>query len=180
MEHRLNEDKYELSDAQKLVIAQALFKACGKLVDTKDPDSLRAAVDAEYTKRYNDSGAKTYDISLNGEKVATYSAKFSKETPEKLEHFLNVDNQTELWRWFSDVTGEELREYVSKDVRAFAEWKWKNDGEIAYGCSIQEMHIPGAKPELIGWMLKVDAQKVADVLPPGVRGLLGGGDEQDY
>lgn len=167
-----------MNDLEKLAIAQALYKKCGEICDTKNPDSLRANVDYSMVEDYAETHNDRKRIELNGQKVGTISLRFSKEQPEKQEAYFNVDDYVLLGKWFADVTDVELREYVYGHLREFAEYKWKHDGEIAYGCSIQTLVIPAAPSEVIGTLLKVDADAVLNsikTLPGGeIAGLLGG------
>ena len=70
--------KRELTDMERLAIAQALFKAIGSVVSTKDPDSLRGRVDAQAIANYKSTGAKSFDLMLNGAKVGSFTVRLSK------------------------------------------------------------------------------------------------------
>ena len=50
----------ELTPIERLVIGQALFDKLGKMVSTKDPDSLRGQADRNYKALFDETGAKTY------------------------------------------------------------------------------------------------------------------------
>lgn len=67
-----------MNDLQKLAIAQALYKVIAETVGTKDPGSLRSRMDDQIIANYGETGAKNFDIMLNGTKVGTYSIRFSK------------------------------------------------------------------------------------------------------
>ena len=170
-----------MNDLERLAIAQAIYSEAGKMCDTKNPDSLRAGVDFNMIEDYAETHVDRKRIEINGEKVGTISLRFSKPTPEKQEAYFNVYDYVLLGQWFAEVTGEELREYCYEHLREFAEYKWKKDGEIAYGCNIETLVIPAAPSEVIGTLLKVDSKAVINSLkelPSGeIAGLLGGADE---
>ena len=67
-----------MNDLQNLAIAQALFKVISGAVSTRDPDSLRSRMDAQVIETYANTGAKNFDLRLKGQKVGTYSIRFSK------------------------------------------------------------------------------------------------------
>lgn len=168
---------------ERLAVAQALYKTCGELVDTKNPDSLRSQVDAEFLEQYENTGAKSFAVKIGNDEVGTYSLRFSKPTAERHEYYFNVYDYVLLNKWFADVTNEELREFIYENLREFAEWKWKKDGEVAYGCNIEEMVIPETPKEVQGGTLKVDPWKVAAALKTGLpvafNNLLEGGENDE-
>lgn len=68
----------DITDMERLAIAQALFKAISSVVSTKDPDSLRGRVDARAIENYKSTGAKSFDLTLNGTKVGSFSVRLSR------------------------------------------------------------------------------------------------------
>ena len=71
-------DRRKLTEMESLIIAQALFKALSAAVSTKDPDSLRGRMDAEAIANYAKTGAKSFDLTLNGTKVGSFTVRLSK------------------------------------------------------------------------------------------------------
>lgn len=67
-----------MTELEKLAVAQALYKAIAAAVSTKDPDSLRGRMDAAAIKGYEATGAKGFDLRLNGRKVGTYTVRVSR------------------------------------------------------------------------------------------------------
>ena len=169
-----------MSDIEKLAFAQALYNSVGKLVSTKDGDSLRAAVDAEFKERYEQTGAKSYDVQINGQDVGTYSLRFSKEKPQESHTVRRVNDYEQLAKWFNDKTDEEIRYYVALNLGDYANYCFRYDGELPDGCEPQEIITAAIPKQIIGGLLKVDGAKVANAmkgqLGKSVFGLLGGGD----
>ena len=67
-----------LTEMESLIIAQALFKALSAAVSTKDPDNLRGRIDARAIESYLATGAKSFDLKLNGTKVGSFTVRLSK------------------------------------------------------------------------------------------------------
>lgn len=67
-----------MTEMESLIIAQALYKVLSSAVSTKDPDSLRGRIDARAIENYLSTGAKSFDLKLNGTKVGTFTVRLSK------------------------------------------------------------------------------------------------------
>lgn len=172
----------QLSDVERLAIAQAFYKTAAELVDTKNPDSLRSAVDEGYRELYERTGSKSFDVMLNGHQVGTYSIRFSKPKPEETRMSFEVTDYEKLAQDFADnVTDEQCRTFVALNLAQFAEYVLNVDGEMMDGCELVPIVTPATEKQYIGGTLKIDPQAVmvsmGETLPPGIAGLLGGGDE---
>lgn len=167
-----------LNDVERLAIAQAFYNMAAKLVSTKDPDSLRAKVDGGYKELFEATGAKSFDVKLNGMKVGTYSIMMSKPTEETTRDVFAVKDYVELAKWFEAIDIETLREYVASDLKRFAEWTFNSTGEIAGGCFMAHAITPATESKYMGGTFKISADSVqdamADMLPQGIAGLLEG------
>ena len=89
----------DFNDVERLAVAQTFFKLAGELVDTKNPDSLRSAVDRGYKELYERTGSKSFDVMLDGQQVGTYSIRFSKPKPEETRQVFEVNDYEKLARW---------------------------------------------------------------------------------
>lgn len=89
----------QLTDRERLTLAQAAQNVIGKIVSTKDPDSLRSKVDDEMLALYEDTGAKSFDLKLCNMKVGTYSVRVSKPI-HRID--LVVNDREKLSRWCAD------------------------------------------------------------------------------
>lgn len=164
---------------EQLAIKQALFKVLAADVDTKDPDNLRGYVSADIIRRYQQTGAKSYDLRLEGKKVGTMGVSVSKETEERTERRFEVTDEAALDSWVRDEDARQFWDgYVTSHRAEFARWYFECMGELPGGCEMVERTIP-AQPELVkGTTMRVDPKRVARALganlPAAVAGLLGG------
>ena len=166
-----------MNDSERLAIAQALYNHLGKLVSTKDPDSLRAQADREYKALYEQIGAKSFDVRVNGEKVGTYSIKVSKAKPAEEHKELVVVNSTELNDFIAMAPAEYLLRFARAYSGEFASWYLERFGELCDGCMVDTVKIEATEPEYMGGTLKVNAEDVANAingLDIGIYGLLEG------
>jgi len=164
---------------EQLAIKQALFKVLAADVDTKDPDSLRGYVSADIIGRYEQTGAKSYDLRIGGMKVGTMSVTVSKETDERTERRFEVTDDAKLDAW---VRGDDAQQfwdaYITSHRAEFARWYFECMGELPDGCEMVEETIPAQPERVKGTTMRVDPKKVAKALgselPGAVAGLLGG------
>ena len=169
----------ELSNIERLAVAQAFYNVAGRICDTKNPDSLRCEMDRFYKGQHEITGAKSFDVNINGVQVGTYSCKFSKEKPQEVHKQLEIRDYVQLAKWFDTVPEEEVRHYVATDLQKFAEHWLAETGEMPDGCGFIEIVKLAEPKHYIGGVLKVDPKKVIDALgdrlPSGIVGLLGDG-----
>ena len=166
-----------MKDTERLAFAQALYKSVSELVSTKNPDSLRSEVDRQFYELYQETGAKSFDVTINDEVVGSYSLKFSKDKPQETHTELEIFDFEELARWFNDQTPERIFAYVALNLGDFARYCFNYDGEVPDGCRPREIITAAIPKQCIGGMLKVDPPKVAQALHgqlgQSVAGLLG-------
>lgn len=168
----------ELTNKEKLIIEQAFYKAIAEDVATKNPDNLRGIVDAEYKTLYEETGAKSFDAKLNGEKVGTYSLTISKPTDSREEKICEVDDLDVLREW--DGYPQLAMHYIFDRTREAVAKYFKDTGEVPPGCITLDVVYPGNPGgEVERTALKVDTDKVAEALgnrlPEAAMLLLGGG-----
>lgn len=170
-----------MKEREKLFVAQAFLNAVGSMCDTKDPDSLRGRVSEEYVRMYEETGAKTFDAKLDGEKVGTFSVKVSKPTDSReRDEFVVADpDKFRRWKDFRAVAYNFAVEHM-QDV---ADWAFGMTGELPDGCEMRKVIVAG-KPggEVVGTTLRIDEGKVAEVmgahLPEAAMLLLEGGKDE--
>jgi hypothetical protein len=150
----------ELTDSEKLAIAQAFMNSIGKLVETKNPCNLRGRVDEQMKEMYRENpiAGRSYDVKVLGRKVGTYSLTVSKPKPKKVEKTLEVTDKNALFEW-AVAEG-----FVDIDMAAVTE-HFKKCGEIPDGCEPLEV----VTPEIVGGeitktTLKIDPEEVARAL----------------
>ena len=171
----------ELPDSERLAIMQALYNVIGEQVSTKNPDSLRALADQSYKDLYELTGSKSFDVKVNNNVVGTYSIKFSKPKDSTTSLDFEVYDMLGLAEWFSESADKDvINRFAALNLERFAEFYFKETGEMPDGCDIEKHITPAVEKQYIGGMLKVDCESVATAineLLPGVAGLLTGGED---
>lgn len=161
-----------MTDIEKLAIAQWAYKKFAGLVSTKDADSLRGQADEAYREMYEQTGAKSYDIKLAGDKVGTYSLKVAKAKDEPR---VIIEDEYMFLRWASEnhLVGTVLK----VDQRALDKF-FADSGELPDGCTVVNVHTP---EHVSGGTLRVDERKMDELYAHGliaapVRTMIGGGE----
>lgn len=162
------------NDIQRLGVLQALFKAIGKEVSTKDPDSLRSRVDAALKELNASTGVKSLEIVINGLKFGQLTAKTSDRKTVENVYVNDVEDLV------GEALPQDILDFIRDNSGEFACWLWerhKDEGEIPPGCEVVVHELPaqfigttltGCKPEDLGIAL-------GDELPSVVIGALEGG-----
>ncbi len=165
----------ELNGLEKLAVMQAMMKAIGEQVNTKNPRGLRHACDERVMEAYEQQGVKSIDVRLQGEKVGTYTVVVSKPTVSRETVEIEVENVAEFGAWLKDNSGE-LADYLTfhgSDVAKFMLDTW---GIVPDGCNAIRVTIAGQPEKAQYTTLKVDPQKVAHALqgtlPERIAGML--------
>lgn len=153
-----------------LAKCQAEYNRLGKIVSTKDPDSLRSACDEEARLRYELSGVKSYDVKLNGMSVGTYSVVKTKEEPEiseVREKRLTIDEEN-AWRWLLEESPDEVFAAARSYAKTLAVEYMLDTGAIIEGAEINEVVVreaQPAKPSMFkNMVLRIDAKKMDKAL----------------
>lgn len=153
-------EELELNDAERLFIAQAFYAKVGAMVSTKDPDNLRGRVAAGYTELYEQTGAKSFDAKVCGQKVGTFSLTVSKPKDSATETQLAVTDADALLRW----AVENGCAYVDMKL---AEEHFRQSGEVPDGCEVKEIVIPADEGgKVTRTTLRIDSELVARALGP--------------
>lgn len=149
----------ELTDVEKLAVAQAFYNAVGELVNTKN-GALRMAANEFYERAYDTTGGKTYEVRLMGMKVGTYTITTSKPKPSTAKVVLDVIDEDALFDW-ADQMG-----YVSWTIdREAVNDHFQESGEVPPGCKPTEVVTPGDDGgRITRTTLKVDNGAVIEAL----------------
>lgn len=152
----------ELSNVEKLAVAQAFLKSVGEMVETGNPDNLRGKVDAEMKRLYETStlAGSSFDVKLLGKKVGTYSLTISKPKESKERKELAVDDETCFTDWALE------HGFFTIDMRA-CEAYMRETGEVPDGCKVETVYEAGeVGGEVKRTTLRIDTEKVARALGP--------------
>src|SRR5574344_1280956 len=142
----------QLTTIEKLTLAQARYKVVADIVSTKNPDSLRAEVDAEMLKAYELDGIKSRDLRVNGEKVGTYSVRVKKAFSKERQVLTDI---SVFKAWLDDNQDYAIGYALSQPD--FVSWVVQQ-GELPDGYELDRVEFPEIAA---GTTLKVDVQKVA-------------------
>jgi hypothetical protein len=168
----------ELNGLEKLAVMQAMMKAIGEQVSTKNPDGLRYACDQRVTEAYEKQGIKSIDVRVQGEKVGTYTVRTSKPAKPREDVEIEILDVAEFGAWLKDNSGE-LQDYLTLHGSQVAQFMFDAWGIIPDGCNAIRVTIPGHGEQAEGTTLKVDPRKVAHALqgtlPERIAGMLEGG-----
>lgn len=166
------------SDAEKLAVAQAMYKALGAIVSTKDPGSLRAHIDNTMRERYETEGIDRMRLMLGGIEVGKLSVTTTKP---KHETIVSVYNLNDLELWLEDNQRLAM-DYALENADDFVKWVLDTDGELADGAKIEGRDTPGgafAGTKLTGCKPEQVQAALGDNLEQAVNGLLYGEVEND-
>lgn len=158
-------ERNQMADEENLlVVIDTIDKKLKEQLDTKNPHSLRSRVDERRRQLFEQTGAKSSDVRLMGEKVGTYSIRMSKGQESRTGERFEVDDYEALAKFVVDQCADYAMSYVSADLAAFAAWYLDYTGEMPEGCALKKYATPAVEPQYIGGTLKVDADKVAEVV----------------
>ena len=174
----------ELSDLQRLAVAEAMGKAIRGMTDPRGgahgAPTLRTECDDALRADFEQDGTDRRRIVINGTEVGTLSARLSK--PESGTRVV-MDKDYDLVDWLRHSDGgfdallRLVRDGKTRDAIIAAATA---DGELPDGCRVESYDKPQA---WLGTTLRVDPKKVGAALgaelPSAVVGLLGGADGQD-
>lgn len=165
----------ELNPIEKLAIAQAFQNKVGKMTKTGVIDNLRGQADSMYRKLYDQTGAKSFEVKVFGQKVGTYSITTTKDEPARTDVSLEVADSAALLEWALQYG------FVNVDMRRVQE-HFEACGEVPDGCAVVEIDVPAKQGGEFGKStLRIDSEKVLDAiqiaLPETTEMLLSDGDE---
>lgn len=146
-----------------LADCQARFEQLGKVVSTKDPDSLRSACDAEMRLRYELYGVKSIDVKIGGVSVGTYSAVISKEKPEQRSKKLTISDGNAI-RWLMEDAPDSCCARFAREAVKIAEDYMAATGEMLPAAQCVEEILPAEPGRFKNTRLKIDPEKVAKAL----------------
>ena len=151
-------------DYAALAAAQALWKALGAVVSTKDPTSLRSRMDAELRQLWMDKRIfGKIPLVIGGHVVGMLTAK---QAPKKHHRSVTVDDPWALL----EAEKDGWEDFVYEHIDQFAEWVVAQGVANPAGCTVSEYDdegggggrmIPGCKPAEVIPLLRGE-------LPPAI------------
>ena len=136
----------QLSDVERLLIAQSLYSKLGSICSTKGSrggDGLRAQMDEQYKALFEQTGAKSFAMRFNGEPVATYSiSTTSAKSGEETVVFDLVDNDA-YDEWLGSLDSLDLiLNFVDSKGTEFCEYMLRETGEVPPGVEMRVERTP--------------------------------------
>ena len=145
----------ELTKLQQAVAYQALYGALGPVVKANG-DGLRGEVDRELRALYEQTGAKTYSVQVEGVKLGTYSVVENRAEPERVEVELDLNDAAKLSEWRHTDEGIDLaHEFVTEHLMEFASW-CVEQGFLPNGVGLREVIVPARPASYKGGQIRVD------------------------
>lgn len=144
---------------EQLAIMQALYKVVGAAVGTKDPDNLRGQVDETLMDSYFETGAKSFDLRVNGEKVGTASVKVQKGYKTQT---LQIEDYDAYEKWL-DGEGSDYRDILVQQYGEKILSLAMADGVLPDGCAVVNL---STSDKVVGTTIRVDPQKVYEAAGP--------------
>ena len=158
-------------DLAKLALAEAIVKSARAMTNprggARGADNLRTRCDAALRGLYETAGVSQQQVSVNGQRVGTLSARVSKPASGVR---LQIDDMGAYRSWLTEGDG---RTYADAEQAILS--MCMEDGVVPDGCRAVEHEEPA---HWLGTTLKVDAAKVqaalGPALPHAVAGFLEG------
>lgn len=161
-----------MNDIEALAIAQAIYKASGAIVSTKDAGSLRSQVDAHLMDMYETMGVDRLELRVAGEKVGSLGLR--KSTKAKTKTTVVVKDAAEAIRFVAqdEALAQLVLSAAQKALVAYVE----ETGEIPDGCEVSTETEP--KGTVLGTTIRgCDPADVSaalgNTLPEAISGFLG-------
>lgn len=142
-----------------LAQCQSEYNKLGKVCSTKDPDSLRHALDEELRLRYELQGVKSIDVKLGNRVVGTYTVVKTSEKPEQKVKKLKISEGNAI-RWLMEDAPSEYYDMLCAEAVKIAEDYMLLTGEILPSAQYVEEILPAEPSRFKNTVLKVDSAKV--------------------
>lgn len=151
-----------MNDMERLAVAQAVYKAVAEQVSTRNPGGVRGRMDQRVLDMYEATGAKSFDVRVNGEKVGTYSVSVPKSKDPRPRTEVVVNDASQVVAWARD-NPDDTDAFVESHAAEFAEWQLDRSGTVVDGTDVWNV-APDRSETVPRTVLKVDAPKVAEAL----------------
>lgn len=153
-----------------LAMCQAAYDRLGRIVSTKDPNSLRSACDGEMRELYEQRGIKSLDVKVGDTVVGSYTAARTKEQPSRKRRWFSIGRERAL-QWVLEEAPQDCRDALMAAARKIAEQHMLDTGELIEGAATGESVEPAVPSRFKNTVLKLDKDKVAE-LAAGMGGYL--------
>lgn len=163
-----------MKDTEALAIMQAIYKASGAIVSTKDADSLRSHVDAQLMDMYESIGVDRIELRVGDAKVGTLGLRKSTKAKTKTTVYVNDAVAAAKFVAADEKLAQLVLGAAQKALVAYVE----ETGDVPDGCDVSTETEPAGTvlgTTIRGCNPNVVADALNGALPDAVTGLLGGG-----
>lgn len=131
------------------IVAEALSRALKDALATNDPSNLRGAVAESYRQVYEATGgeARSFNLSLDGEEVATFSFPKTEGTDDWEEEVSGVEDYPKMRDWMEAQPAEDFRAFAMDHMDEYAAWCLSN-GVACEGAGTRTVRHKG-RPEAV-------------------------------
>lgn len=154
------------NDLAKLALAEAIAKSAKAMTNprggARGADNLRTRCDAALRGLYESAGVSQQQVSVNGHRVGTLSARLSKPASGVR---LQVEDMAAYRSWLTGGDGRGYADAVLAEAEQAVLSHAMEDGVVPDGCRAVQYEEPA---HWLGTTLKVDASKVQDALGPAL------------
>ena len=169
-----------MNSIERLAVEQAVYNTIGADLKTGVADNLRGEVNGFFLDLYQHTGAVSFEVRVDGQKVGTYGFSKVKGQPERTVTEVRVTDMAALRADRSEDFNEWLTQYVAANLESLAVQYAQETGELLDGMEYVTETIP-ATPDTIrpNGTMRIRPEKVAaalgNALPATIAGLLEGG-----
>ena len=169
-----------MNDIERLAVEQAVYNTIGADLKTGVADNLRGEVNGFYLDLYQRTGAVSFDVRVNNQKVGAYSFARVKGQPEREVTEIRVTDAEALRADKSDEFLDFVSRWIESHLPELAVQYAQESGELLDGMEYVTETIP-ATPDTIrpNGTMRIRPEKVAaalgNALPTTIAGLLEGG-----
>ena len=163
-----------LGEVEYFLFLKMVRDAIGKELDTGNASNVRGLVDAAYMQLWEQTGGKSFEMRIRGQKAATYSVR---TTSEKHKKVYDLKDPDAFDSWMATDDALDLRDdYVNEHVEDFVRFVIESIGEIPDGVEVRDITISNEGEYSNGAVLNFKPKVVLDALgadlPAAVAGLL--------
>ena len=166
----------QMGEVEWFLFLKMMRDAIGKELDTGNASNMRGQVDAVYRKLWEQTGGKSFEMRMRGNKVATYSVKTTKERHKTV---YDLEDATAFGDWlFSEDGRQAAQMWADEHPEQFVKWYVERTGDIPDGVQPRDVTVSNEGEYNGGMVSQFRQQEVlralGDDLPTAVAGLLGG------
>lgn len=131
-----------MNPIERLAVEQAIYNAIGADLKTGVTHNLRGEVNAYYLDQYVHSGAKSFEVRVNGQTVGTYSFAKAKGRPAETVTEVVVTSIDALRAYDDSDFDAYCARWVLGNIEQIARDYFAETGVLPDGMAVMEHHVP--------------------------------------